>query len=330
MEEITLLLTGLFDEPLEDLGGLTPYEVAYHATLDWMESEGRVVPFFPPDNKGESGSLISLWGAQGEAAEGPLWAKARGIALEGKSAYCGRFVAAGQGTIVDVADELVSGAEGAHLCSLLSGEGVTFCHLQGPLFVLLVSGSPSHTPLLSPSEMVGRLWVELLPSGLERQISSRMAVLTEDELNELRLEMGQEPINALYLWGGGDGITLHAPQRLAATLCTSRPLLQGAALALNMKLGAAPPSALLESLTFLKQLDQTGSLYLDLPYLWQSTYKGDLREKIKRIEWLDRQFIAPLLDACVGKKRLRVMPLCRTSMRLGKVLPGGVRQICFP
>ena len=80
--------------------------------------------------------------------------------------------------------------------------------------------------------------------------------------------------------------------------------------------------------TFFREKD---FVCIDLQYLWRSTFKGDLLEKIKSIEFLDKQFIHPLKAYCKKcKVRLSLFPLKHTSIGSGKHLNGWVPAVSYP
>ncbi len=350
MKEIVCLLTGLTDVSLDDLGGKTPLEKANVATLDLLAQQGSCIRMPTPNHGGAETALLDLLGVSkglDRAAKGPLVAMAMGCVLESdEAAYLIRFCSAGQGIIVDIADDLVSDSEGRALCEALTSRALRFIHVAGPEALLVTSDPSLHHPKssqpLGPAQLVGRPWQKLLPKGVHKKTALRLLeplieTLTYHEVNQVRAELEEPPINALVLTDGGRSPQFHRPKGVPTLLFTRDKVFEGVAKALDLPLWQPPPTLAKfgDVPTLLKHLDGAmegyDRLLIDLPYLMSSTYRGDLLEKVKTIEWLDRNFLAPLKQWCLlHNVKLTVRPLRHTDIRLGTVTKGAVPAVTYP
>ncbi|MGE3953927.1 MAG: hypothetical protein AB7F31_01835 [Parachlamydiales bacterium] len=338
-----LLLTGLTDAPLQDLGGLTPLQKAHTPNLDRLAQEGGCLLFEPPKWGGIETTLLAMLGVEeglDEPSAAALEAAALGIELRGdETLYCARLVSAGGGAIVEVGDELVSDTEGALLCEALSAEfaaeGLQFVSIQGPrcLMISRTPFGPLPGPGPSPFEVVGERWKALLPKGMRATLGKLLdrvgESLAEHEVNQLRSDLEEVPINALWVSEGG-GVprwmgTYRGPVGVEIWCVSS--LVQGIAVSLGLpcrQLGhGLRMDREIEGLVRKLEVRPLDIRLIELPHLWESTYKGDLLEKIKRIEYLDRHLIGPLTE--MGE--LAVLPLRHTDIRIGQVMRGPIPMV---
>ena len=322
-------LTGITDEPLHDLGGVTPLEKAHHPTLDRLACTGQLMRLSVP----EHGGLLPLMGVNEPVHAGPLEALALGYALQpGEVAYSVRFVSVGADTVVDVADTLLAQRESEALCRELGEATPTLrlLPLQGPRAVLISSDplfcDAAPGAAMSPAAAVGKKWHELLPAeSLRPMVAALMAVLELSEINALKDELGEPRANGLWLYGGGQWVAPEA--RSHGFLLAANAASVGLARGLGIPHGETPrePEAIVAAVrTALQDHDE---VILEVPHLWESTYKGDLLEKVKRIEWLDRHLIAPL---CELETELLLLPCAHTDIRQGWRVPGDVPALLYP
>lgn len=353
MKKLICFLNGLTDVSLDDLGGKTPFEKAHHPFLDSLTKQGAMknvaVPSHSVYGASFERSFLSLLGIEeksGECSRGPLEAYSIGYSLSPQqAAFSVRFVAAGQGVVVDVTDQLLSDNECKLFCKDLNREfgkeGLHFLPLQGSRAVLLTTHPALHSGAnevsLSPSEVVGKPWWELQPTKEARGLLERFsAFLAAHEINALRTELEEQPVNAIWLSEGGkkpswaDGRSSFLQEK-RIILHTTSPAIRGIAKCLKIPLWQLPEERQkFDQLLFmLGQLDEIFDEYdvamIELLQLWDSTYKGDLLEKIKTIEWLDRNWLAPLYEWSQARKAsLSLLPLANSDIRKGKVIGGSV------
>jgi 2,3-bisphosphoglycerate-independent phosphoglycerate mutase len=340
--EIVCILNGLYDQPLEDLEGKTPLQKAAHPALDELARMGDCRLALPPEHGGFEISLLSMLGLDGAGtARGPLEAFAIGRRLaEDQVAYCVRFVHASGGVIVDLSDGLVKDQEASALCRALTDEQTQFYPLAGPNAVMitrdeaLVTSARPHGPM-APADLAGRSWQDLLPAqGLA---AGWQSILDGHEINVLKLELEEPPANALLLSDGGREPPMSSLARPDALFYSGDFVSRGIARRVGVPLWQPPGGTdrlqqvqeLVRGLPTL--LENEGLLIIELDLLWESTYAGNLLEKVTRIEWLDKHLIAPLRQYCDAYgSRLHVLSLRDSDIARGAVLSGPVPVVSYP
>lgn len=343
MKELLCLLNGITDVPLSDLGGLTPLQKAYHPVLDRVASQSRCLLGLPPDEGGVESGLLSLLGVNETVPLGALEAMAVGRSLSAdESVFSVRLVGLGAETVVDVSDALVSDQEGAALCreleDLLAERSVQLCHLWGPRAILIGPRSLAEnvrtTPLMSPAAAVGNAWQTLLPEenrDLRSVAELIIEKLTQSEINVVKRELGEQEANGIWFYGGGRGkAALQKAQAPGLLLATTLEAV-GVGTFAGWRVERAPATLSEMSQCVMTQLDSHERVVLEVCHLMDSTYKGDLLQKVKRIEWLDKHLIGPLVEVVERKKaRLTVLAAKHCDIRLGSAVAGPVPVIRYP
>lgn len=357
MKKIVCLLQGLTDVALKDLGELTPLQKAHCPTLDAIARSGRRILLTPPECGGFETALMALLSGtkvDGIIPQGPLEALSLGYVLTpNQVAFSLRFVSLGDGTIVDVSDRLISDHEGKLFCRelnmALGNEGVYFMHLSGPRAVLIaeheVLAEALDQSYRNPLAMAGKRWDEVLPGKKNNDILKSLCerafeVLQYHEANELKEDLGEAICNGFVLYNGGrqpKADLREAKEGLSKSLIyTSSAVTAGLAKILDLPtlLWSQEQSKYEHLLTILGKLDDIfiskETFYIEIHHLWNSTYQGELLEKVKTIEWLDRYFLKPLVDYCVKKDvDLTLLPVRNTDIRNGELLGGPVPALAL-
>jgi 2,3-bisphosphoglycerate-independent phosphoglycerate mutase len=351
--KLTVLLNGIDDVPLKDLHEKTPLEVAKTSYLRG-DKASELVDADP--KKGAEGLLFELLGGKTEGLipRGPLEAYSLGFRLaENQRAFSARFVSTGEEILVDAADSLLSREEGRVFCSFLnsaiSKKGWTFLPFQGPQSVLILQLDQEDDNTFhnnvgeNPVDWMGRDWLGVSPVKSEpflailKEIKSMLA---GHEVNQLREEWEMRPVNGVIMTDGGGAKDLPKPiGNNRVFLYTGTASFIGLAKAagigyqqipLEAKKFASLPGLMDQVMNKAVELGESGEVVWDVPYLWQSTYKGDLLEKIKTIEWLDRNLIEPMsVKAKELGVKMEVGGLARCDIRTGRLTEGSVHRWRF-
>ena len=349
MPKLTCLLNGLIDVPLNDLQGLTPLEKAQTPILDQLMSAGDQQNLRAPERGGWESALLSYLGvndAADELSSGPIEALAIGRQLAAHEiAYSLRFVSAGENTIVDVGDNILNDSECRVFCALLTQEfkpnyGLEFWPLSGPRALLIGPRTPQLPEAEAPDAVdpVGCSWPSLIPDdSLRCALLGASECLLQHPVNELRIDLEEDPVAAFLLFGAGTRQKWARPSGKAPLLYTPHLASQGVGRAVGAELLQLPSEhrrfSHVEQL--LKRLPELVNNYdeivIDIPYLWQSTYKGDLLEKIKTMEWLDSHWLEPLHALChQNEVGLEIAVLRPCDIRTGRWVAGDGLKISCP
>lgn len=350
-KKIVLIIQALSDVALEDLGGLTPLQKAETPTLDGMAKSGGAFRIIPPEAGGEKTALLSLLAGRSDVptlARGPLEAYALGYALTPlQTAFSLRFMSSGQGVVVSVDDALLAEEECRALCRELNRElGAEGCHffpLDKARALCIVENSVLGDVEMglgfNPISALGKQWMDLLPrrgkrSPLETLMEQAASVLEAHEINQLRYDLEECPVNSLLLFEGGSQEPLAglATEEMEKTvLLHSRcPASYGLAKRLGIPFWNIPKQLeRFDDLRYFQEqlppvLEKVDTIVLEIPYLADATYKGDLLEKIKTLEWIDRRFIPHLLNMPAD---LWIFPLKNVDIRSGRAKAGSVPAV---
>ncbi len=351
MKSIVCLVHGLTDVALKDLGGLTPLQKAHIPSFDSLAQQGKTLSVLPPDKGGLDSALMAFLGKETSAlypSQGALEAYSLGYVLTpNQTAFSLRFVSMGQDTVIDVANDLLSDHEGKLLCRdlnmALGSQGCYFLHLKGPRAVLVSEFSCVPDALLSsnfnPLKAVGKRWQETVKgSQLQEMMTAAFEILEKHEINALKEDLEESSVNGFLLFDGGgrasgDKHSLIPEKNLLYT--TSHSSL-GLARLLNLNtLRWAPEQNKYEHLLLLMAklesiMKETDFFCIEIHHLWKSTYKGELLEKVKGLEWLDRFVLSPLKSYCEQTEtQLTLLPLKHTDIRSAAWLPGSVPAVVY-
>jgi 2,3-bisphosphoglycerate-independent phosphoglycerate mutase len=280
-----------------------------------------------------------------EPGAGRCYAEAADLPLEaGETAWCCELVSQRDGAIIDPSAGQIPTKESELLVRALDealgsdlrrwrvGEGSHHLLLtRDPAFA--AEGAPA---VPAPERLVGRAWRKQLPKGLSGEalgalVNQAAELLESHPVNRVRVDLGENPANMVWLWGGSAG----APQPsfgertgLSATILSNSFLLKGLAKAAGLRWKEAPAS-LKESAV--KQLAKAACALLeahDFVYLHVSVDTGDAVERTCAMERLDHILLKALTDrlpalgpwrllAAVDDRRQGTVPL----IAIGSGLP---------
>ncbi|MDF2549917.1 MAG: cofactor-independent phosphoglycerate mutase [Chlamydiales bacterium] len=312
-------MRSLIDAPMKELDAKTPFEKAKARSLKRIFAEGAPWQSWPE----ELAILSQLLDLEKNTRKGPLGAYALGHRLrDGQAAFLGHFASTTGQEIIDASSKNISDSECKAFCFFLSEklehQGCSFIPLEKGAFLFITNMAPlvkraETTPLepaLSQSiqRAQGKNWLSLPPfHQLEPSSLSIFQHLQEmllaHPINELKRDLEEELVDALFLFEGGAPLNLSLIDKRSKSLLItpSRPL-QG----LFQALGGSVYFLKSEEKRFshieqIKSLiDEWSASYdtliFDIHYLKESSKRKALLEKIKTIEWLDQFFISPLME----------------------------------
>lgn len=340
MKRLFVFLKGLADRKLIQLEGKSPLEKSLTPNLDRIYSNGELLTLKGAGELAEE-NFIHLFEKQScPIPLAPLQCLGKGTPLcAGEIAFSIRFTTSVEGIVLDASDEILSDFEGRAFCEALDSHlaKIDFhcVHVKGPEGVLI--GPKQALKKLpakeNPIDLVGNRFektLECLEDTVHQAIIESLEKLKSHDVNLLREEFEQDPVCGLLVSGGGEVPDL-APLSGSHLLYTQEPGMVGAAKLLGMELWNFPQEHRRFSHLELifrgleEKIEAYDSVYLDLPYIWQSTYKGDLLEKIKTIEYLDKQFLNRIVDHCSHRNiELIVTPLAFSDLSTGRTTSGEV------
>lgn len=351
MKSVVVILSGVADVPSAALSGRTALQAAEKAAIDALARSGRVgaVQTVPAGlAPGSDVALLSLLGYDPNAhplRRGPLEAAGAGIEVSPDDLVLrGNLVTADGDAIVDLTAGRVSTGEAevllGDLRAALGDEKVRIHPVSGYRFLLVIEGGRALRVTTSPPHSaLGRSLRAAYPAGEEggrvgRILDRAAEVLGAHEVNQVRVDLGENPANFVWLWGSG--APAHLPP-FAEEWGVRGACIAGSALARGVGRKAG--------LDVVDVAGATGDVDTDLAAKARAaaaalathdlvlvhvqganevSHQRDVRAKVDVIERIDRELIAPLADAlrALDGWRLMVASDHPTATEQDVLLPG--------
>ena len=314
---LVVLGDGMADEPLEELGGLTPLEYARTPHFDRIAREGacgmlRTIP--PGFEAGSDIANLSILGydpAKYYTGRGPLEAASIGIDLgPGDYAYRCNLVTVRDGLMEDFTAGHISSAEGTRLIAALNEHLERPCLHAGVSYRnLMVVGEGSGAKTTPPHDIVGKPIREYLPRGRDAPLLRRVmersgAILRDHRVNLARIREGKRPATMIWPWSGGKRPALPSFRErygLSAGIIAAVDLLNGIARYAGMEVIRVPGA--------------TG--YLDTDYQAKARYA---LEALKRLDFLYLHVEAPDEAGHMGSVEEKVWAIERVDGMVGTIM----------
>lgn len=220
-----VILSGVVDEPRDELGGRTPLQAAPAKALRELEAIGRVGgAFHHPEDAvpAPEGTLTSLLGYD-PALHGPgrAYLEATQLALpeaQARRAFCLSFVPLAGGSVAQaplspgeatpdemtlLSRELLSHWRGRHPWS----SGWTLAHADATRSLIVDSSAEGPWTLPDPWTLAGGAWRKSIPKSeanadrLAKLVSDGQEFLARHSVNLARAEAGLRPLSLAWPWG---------------------------------------------------------------------------------------------------------------------------------
>ncbi|HWQ63502.1 MAG TPA: cofactor-independent phosphoglycerate mutase [Methanospirillum sp.] len=341
MKYLIVLGDGMADEPIAELGGKTPLEVAETPFMDQIVREGAMGLLKTVPDGYQPGSDIANLGVLGYdvktcyTGRGALEAASMGIDLgPADMAYRCNLVTITNGVMTDFSAGHISSAEGAALLESLNEElirtdqhkaifypGVSYRNLM----VIPNGGGVESTPPHDIADQEIETW---LPKGPDSEfiltlMETSNRVFADHPVNRERIAAGKKPVTHIWPWSSGKRPDIsHFSERwgISGGMISAVDLLNGIAKYAGMEIIRVPgATGFLDTdynakaryaIDALKHLD---FLYLHVEAPDEAGHMGDLKEKILAIERVDTM-LGTIMQEFDG--RIAVLPDHPTPIRL--------------
>lgn len=350
MKYIVLVPDGMADEPLEQLAGKTPLEVAATPHMDHVVQNGllaraRTIPsHLAPASDVANLSILGYDPSKYYSGRAPLEAAYMGVDLaEDELAFRCNFVTVSEEKMADYSAGHISSREAALLIGELdhalggSGTrfypGVSYRHL-----VVLKGGAiadldsvicvPPHDILNQP---IKKYW----PKGDGSQIlidlmEKSRGVLAAHEINKVRVDLKENPANMIWLWGQGRKPAMPLFKEkfgLSGAVISAVDLIKGIGKIIGLDVinvegatGYYDTNYSGKARAALEALQTRDFVFVHVEATDEAGHNGDLRMKIMTIERFDKMIVGPILEEFEGRDdfRLLIMPDHATPVNLRK------------
>lgn len=344
MKYCIILADGMADEPLELFGGETPLSAAHTPYMDAVATAGRVglVETTPPGHKAGSDScnmqILGYDSTQCCSGRAPLEAAAQHLQLaDDEVAFRCNLVTVDNGCMSDYSAGAISTKEGAELIELLNRElgsdKLRFYVGKGYRHLLVIKGRPelAAVPTTPPHDITDRAMQDYLPAGeagyfLQEIMAKSHEVLRRAELNQVRLDLGENPANMVWLWGQGGRPSMELFSEkygLQGAVISAVDLLRGIGELIGLNAIEVPGITGYYDTDYrakgaygLKALEDNDLIFIHIEAPDEAGHAGNALMKMRAIEEIDRHIVKPFYERMQqGDLRLLVLPDHPTPVR---------------
>lgn len=223
MKYILVVIAGASDEPTEAIGSKTPFELAKIPNLNYFTKAGRLGKVnltnsrFAPSSDVTFMNLLGYPSDQFYTGRGPLEAANLGIKLEeNEVVFRANFVTEAEGLLADSTGGYVSTKEARALINFLNkkvaSDFVRFYPGEEYRHVAVIKDSQGLAALSArttePNDAMGEPIESNFPEGpgdelLKKLMLDTRLLLKDHEINQVRIDLQENPSNMVWFWGQG-------------------------------------------------------------------------------------------------------------------------------
>ena len=336
---IILVGDGMADYPLEELGMRTPLEAARTPHMDFIAKHGclgqaKTIPDkMTPASDVANLSILGYDPKKYYSGRGPLEAANLGIELEDEDvAFRCNLITAEADTLLDYSAGHIKSTEAEKLIKFIDQKlgsnklrffpGVSYRHL-----LLVKRGTElklQNLKCLAPHDIAGQSIKINLPKGDNADIIIKLMldakeILELHEINQVRLDLKENPANMIWLWG--QGVKPSMPKfmdkfGLSGSVISAVDLIKGLGRILGLEVINVPGATGYYDTDYqgkakaaIKSLKKNDFVFVHLEAPDEAGHNGDLREKLTAIERFDQLVVGTLLEYCKGEDNFRIMVL---------------------
>jgi len=336
---IVLVGDGMADYPIEELGMRTPLEAARTPNMDFIAKNGQLgLAKTIPDKMNPASDVanLSILGYDPKiyySGRGPLEAANLGIELEDDDVAfrCNLITATGD-TLLDYSAGHIKSKEAEELIRFLDQKigtnkirfypGVSYRHL-----LLVKRGAELKLQDLkcrAPHDISGQSINKNLPKGDNADLIIKLMrdsreILSTHEINQVRLDLKENPGNMVWLWGQGkkpDIPKFMDKFALSGSVVSAVDLIKGLGRILGLKVvdvkgatGYYDTDYGAKAKAAIASLSENDFVFVHVEAPDEAGHNGDLREKLTAIERFDQLVVGAMLEYCKDKTDFRILVL---------------------
>jgi len=336
MKYAIIIPDGAADVPLDELDGRTPLAAAELPNMDSVAAEGRCGMVSNVPQSLPCGSDVAIMSVMGYdpmkyyTGRAPLEAAAQELSVEPDQwIFRCNFVTLIDGIMEDYAAGHICNKEAHRLIDTLNAElatadvrfypGVSYRHLMTLRGDCKVTTTPPH-------DILGKKVAGYRPRGhrskqLREIMDHGAAVLTDHDVNTVRTDLGENPANAIWLWG--EGKTPELPSfadrfAMSGAAITGVDLVRGLARLIGWDLIEVPGATGYLDTDYagkgaaaVQALDKYDLVFVHVEAPDEAGHNANAQAKIEALEQIDRHIVAPVLEklkSCGDAWRILVLP----------------------
>ena len=342
MKYITVLADGMADLPLDELDGRTPLEAADVPNINGISGSSLTgIAYTIPEGM-EPGSDVANLSVLGYDP-GSYYAGRSGIEAAGMGLQLGQDDIALRTNLLTLrygnsyessvmidhgADDITSDEAFILLSAIrdqFADDNISFFNGTSYRHLMVLSGQKNTFRLTPPHDILNKTIYTYLPKGkgsklLKDMMKKSYDILSGHYVNMSRINRGLNPANSMWFWGAGAKTSIPSFRSYYGKeggVISAVNLVKGIGRLSGMEvievegadgtINTNYKGKVQACLTGLKRgLD---FIYLHIEAPDECGHKGDLKEKIRSIELIDRMVIGPLLESAGETGRFRLMLL---------------------
>ncbi len=342
MKYAILVGDGMSDYPISELGNKTPLEVAKIPNMNEMVSCGMIglVKTIPRGLTPASDvANLSILGYDPKAyytGRGPLEAANIGVELaEDEVAFRCNLVTINNDTMADYSAGHISDKESSilmeHLNTKLGSGSLKFYHGKSYRNLLVIKTKSVDelkdlvkTSCHPPHDIASQDIVKNMPKGggaeiLNKLMASSRAILEKDEINKVRIDLGENPANMIWLWGQGTNPnmpTFKGMFGIEGAVISAVDLVNGIGKIAGLELVAVPGATGYYDTNYqgkgeyaVEVLKRKDFVFVHVEAPDEAGHNGDLRSKITAIENFDKFVVGAVWNFLKDTEDFRMMVL---------------------
>lgn len=349
MKYAVIVADGMADCPLDELEGKTPLEIAKTPNMDYIAREGIVgqanmVPRSMP--AGSDVANLSIFGYDPRkyyGGRGPLEAANLGIKLA-KDEYAFRcnLITAQEDTLFDYSAGHIMTKEAGILIELLNrrlaNKNISFHCGTSYRHIMRVKPHGKYKSFeakcIPPHDIIGKSITRHLPKGPGAQLLVDLMVMSKNilphhEVNQVRVDLKENPANMIWLWGQGKKMDIPSFSKkysLKGSVISAVDLVKGIGRVAGLEVIDVPGATGYYDTNYrgkaeygIKSLEDNDFILIHVEAPDEASHNGDVRAKITAIENIDNEIVGRFLKYFEGQPdefRILVLPDHPTPVKL--------------
>ncbi|MFH1772153.1 MAG: cofactor-independent phosphoglycerate mutase [Candidatus Omnitrophota bacterium] len=325
MKYILIVPDGAADYPIEALGGKTPLEAADTPFMDSLAREGilgrvKTVPEgFTPASDIANLSLLGYDPKIYYSGRGPLEAENIGVKLnEGDCAFRCNLITESEDRLIDYSAGHIPNRESHILMDIinreLKNEKIEFYPGTSYRNLMVYRGgsrmSFDKLKYFAPHDIMGKSIKRHLPSGnnselvIDLMLKSK-SILANHEVNKVRVDLGENPANMIWLWGCGAKVNMPSFEEmfgLRGAVISAVDLIKGIGKTIGFNVIDVPGANGYYDTNYkgkasaaLRALEDVDFVFLHIEATDEAGHNNDLRMKMACLERIDKLLVGTIV-----------------------------------
>lgn len=358
MKYLLIIFDGMADEPLVELDGKTPMQVARTPNMDGLAAKGMIGAANTTPEGMSTSSDVTNMGILGfdplkyYRGRGAIEAASLNIPMETRdAAFRMNLVATDGEKMIDSTADHVSTDEARQLVATidhkLSTSAIKFYPGVSYRHIMIWRGGSDNVRCMAPYKIHDKPYTDYLPEGdgaskLKSLIEDSYEILDSHPVNIRRRDAGQLAANMIWFWG--ESRLPEIPSFLSLTglsgsVVAGVDLIKGLGRMVGLNVVEVPGATGYVDTNFLgkaqhalAELDKRDFVWVHIEAPDEAGHESDIEKKIKAIEDCDQQVLGTLLNGLAARGydfRVLLMPDHPTPIATGAHSPEKVPFLLF-